>query len=402
MTNTKRFRLSSRVSKKSILYFLLCAVIVRPDYLLTFSILYRFYSLASVVALAYIVFRLIRNKDTIPNVMKVLIGIFLWLLFATLWNGGDISSWWDAIELPLVALFVSYIGMKNDARKFLHSLECLLIIYVIINFITVVAFPNGLDYGVIQYGNGLGELKYFLGQKNVVIKISLLAEFCVIVEAVLYYGRCRLFERIISVMVFFVGIYTNSGITVIASLLPMMFTFLNFEKVPEWINSVSGAICNVAFFVAIIIMKQQERFAFIIENVLGKNLTFTSRTRLWDAGLLLSSQNLWTGHGVESKAALMVKTGFSNDSFHNFIVDYLYQGGIVVLVLWVIFAILLWISIRKCQNAIIARVCNVIAFSFLLVAISEPFTRSRVTAFIIFSVMAVMFTERNFPANKDI
>lgn len=400
MTNTKRFRLSSRISKKSILYFLLCAVIVRPDYLLNFSILYRLYSVASIVALVYIIFRLIRNKDTIPNVMKALIGIFLWLLFATLWNGCGISSWWEATELPLVALFVSYIGMKDDARKFLHSLECLLIIYVIINFITVIAFPNGLDYGVIQYGNGLGELKYFLGQKNVVIRFSLLAEFCVIVEAILYYGRCKLFERIISVMVFFVGIYTKSGITVIASLLPMIFTFLNFEKVPEWINSVSGIICNIVFFVGIIIMRQQEHFSFIIENVLGKNLTFTSRTRLWDAGLLLSSQKTLIGHGVESKAAVMVKTGFSNDSFHNFIVDYLYQGGTVVLLLWLIFAIVLYISIKKCKNVIIARACNVTAFSFLLVAISEPFTRGRVTAFIIFSVMAVMFTERNLPANK--
>lgn len=395
MTNTQRFRLSTRVSKKSILYFLLCAVIVRPDYLLSFPIVYRCYSLASVVALTYIVLHLAKNKDHLPLPIKTLIGIFVWLLIATAMNGGSISACWDAIELPLVALFITYIGMKTDAGRFLHSLECLLILYVIINFITVVAFPNGLEYGVQQYVNGRDELVFFLGQKNVVIKFSLLAEFCVIIEAILYYGRCKLFERIISVMVFCVGIYTNSVITVIASILPLIFTFLNFEKVPEWINSVSGAFINLAFFVVIIIMKQQERFAFIIENVLGKNLTFTSRTRLWDIGLLLSSQKIWTGHGVEPKAAVIAKTGFSNDSFHNFIVDYLYQGGIVVLVLWLIFAILLWISIRKSQNVIIARVCNLIAFSFLLVAISEPFTRGRVTPFVIFSVMSVMLIQRD-------
>lgn len=396
MTNTKRFKISSKISKKSIVFFLLSAVCVRPDYLLNFSWVYRIYSMGSIIALLYVVFHLLKNKENFPNSMKALITVFIWLLFSTLWNGNSFSAWWDSVEIPMVALFVTYYGMKTDARKFLHSLECLLILYVIINFITVIAFPEGLDYGTQQYVNGLGELTFFLGQKNVVIKFSLLAEFCVIVESVMYYGNCKLFERIISVIVFFVGIYTHSSITTIASFLPLIFTFMNFEKVPEWINIISGAICNVIFFLGIIIMKQQEKFAFIIENVLGKNLTFSSRTRLWDIGLLLSSQHIFVGNGVEPKAAVMVKTGFGNDSFHNFIVDYLYQGGIIVLLLWGGFVLLLYFDIKKSKNVIIMYVCNVISFSFLLVAISEPFTRGRVTAFVIFSIMAAMLAQREF------
>ena len=76
--------------------------------------------------------------------------------------------------------------------------------------------------------------------------------------------------------------------------------------------------------------------------------------------------------------------------------DYLYQGGIVLIVLWCIFLILLFFDIKKCSNVAIVGIGNVFSFAYLIVAISEPFTRSRVTAFIIFAVIITMVSTRFF------
>ena len=389
----RRFRLSSKISKSGLTYFFLSAIIIRPDYLLQFPIIYRLYSIGSLVALIYVCTHLPLSKDKLPSSMMVLVFLGFWTLLSTLLNGSSIKSWWDAVEVPVVSAVLCYYGMRTKPDRFIHSIECLLLLYLLINFLTILLFPKGMDAGDNQYVNGQ-EMIFFLGQKNVIVKFSLLAEFCVILESYFFNGKCRFLEKVVSIIVFGVGIYTNSGVTIVASLIPLFFSFIQFDKVPKFINALSGAVLNAAFFILIVIFRKQELFSFFIEGVLGKNLTFTSRTRLWDIGLVLASKHIMLGNGIEDKAVIAAKAGFNNDSFHNFIVDYLYQGGIVLIVLWCIFLILLYFDIKKCSNVAIVGIGNVFSFAYLIVAISEPFTRSRVTAFIIFAVIITMVTTR--------
>ena len=77
----------------------------------------------------------------------------------------------------------------------------------------------------------------------------------------------------------------------------------------------------------IVIFRMQELFAYIIVGLLKKDLTFTTRTRIWDASMLYFTRKPLLGYGVEPNT--LIRSKIWGDHAHNQYLWDLYRGGIL-------------------------------------------------------------------------
>lgn len=383
-----------QVNIKDLLLFSICFLSIRPDYFLQIKLFSMIYSWGTLLMSIYLIFWLIRDGNFANPVMISLFFMYGWLGIVTVGNGNGLFVFLDTLSLPLFAIIGTYWGMQKDKRRFVQILAWILCTYIVVNFFSIIIFPDGMAFGKMDFVNGAEEKRFFLGQKNTVIKFALLAEFAVVMKAV--FEGCEMIkaEKIFGVLVFLTGIFAGSMVSVLASFVPLVFMIIGINRLPDIINPLTAWIMNLVFYVLIIIMRKQEMFAYIIEVILKKNLSFTSRTRLWDAAFELIEKKILTGYGIEEKTDVVLKTGFNNDSFHNFVLDYLYQGGVVVLIIWTAIMVILYIMLKGAEDLKIRKIGNLFTFSYGVVWMSEPFTRSRITTFLIFLIVISVMCQR--------
>ena len=87
---------------------------------------------------------------------------------------------------------------------------------------------------------------------------------------------------------------------------------------------------------------------YIIEDVLGKDITFTNRTQLWDAAGSKFAESPIIGYGfVDSEWYLSEMDSFAIGP-HNFIYNVLINGGLSLMTILLLTAIMALRSIRQC------------------------------------------------------
>lgn len=100
---------------------------------------------------------------------------------------------------------------------------------------------------------------------------------------------------------------------------------------------------------------------FLVE-VLGKDLTFTNRTTLWDAALRVIAESPIWGYGNVNEEWFFSKMSSAAVGPHNFILGLLINGGIIALVLYVWLAIKVIFKVNvykdRYSNAILASIAT--------------------------------------------
>ena len=96
-------------------------------------------------------------------------------------------------------------------------------------------------------------------------------------------------------------------------------------------------------------------------------MTFTGRTLIWDNVIVFIKTKLIIGYGREKNTLVASKLG--NGEFvdaHNTILDVLYKGGIVSLIIFFIMLILPVNELYKYRKSRITKLMAVILFSFFI------------------------------------
>jgi O-antigen ligase len=135
---------------------------------------------------------------------------------------------------------------------------------------------------------------------------------------------------------------TSVGVFVIGLVIMRFFPRVS-STVMIYIWSV--AMPAVLFF-AIVIFRLQERFAWFIEGVLGKTLTFTGRTAIWDYVIDSFSSSPAMGHGLHAYIATL--NGFDFAHAHDLYLSVLYNSGVIGLGCLLLFLLM---SIRPLTRA---------------------------------------------------
>lgn len=242
------------------------------------------------------------------------------------------------ISLPLAMLEIQ----QDDAfEAFRITFEILLVC----NLVTVVIAPEGL-YQIVRSTGWTSNACWFLGIRNGMPPIYVTAA-CLEYAAVVRSGyekrsilRCGVMLVLASLTIFLINNSTaqfNStssagGFLVIWIMVLAVPVLQRFEIIKNVLNYAVAVSLNYLFAFLLVLVRVQNAFSFLIVDILGKDLTLSNRTNIWDAAINEVKGSLLSGFGIqpETTMASRLNSAAAVSTTHNGWLDMFYIGGIIL------------------------------------------------------------------------
>ena len=328
--------------------------------------------------------------DTISNVFKIMViavlGVWffyfyqkvslffvgivffeVWRVLATIYCGGNYTSLFLAIFNALAICLVVEMGLKTDPDALLDGASFTLGLFVLINFATILLFPQGM------YEFNTFTQNYFLGYRNNSIMLFFPAIIFSIVRSLRKYNKLTLSSFVITAVSFATVILAFSATSVIGMTVFTLFLLLALiNKMPNFLNIITYLAINIAYFFGVIILRLQEAFAFIIVDMLGRDLTFTGRTKIWDSALAAFTKSPVFGVGEIENQASRDLIGATHA--HNYYLDLLYKSGLPGFLIFFAILIICGVALyRNRKNGKIPFVVSGAICAFMIMLQSEAY-----------------------------
>ena len=220
-----------------------------------------------------------------------------------------------------------------DYRDILKSAVIILSSFVYLNLLLTIVSPNAHFY--ID-----GKAAFILGRNyNSMGPVLLTA---IITNAFYFYNTHKMLLNllIISISSFSTVLIMGSMTSVVGIALTVLFIL--FSKIKGARFALKIFFIFVLSFNFILIYMQMEinnNYAiWFIEDILGKDMTFTDRARVWLEAVDLIIESHWIGYGLQPPE--WFDYHFNVLSAHNFILTMLLKGGIILLCIFVIILII--------------------------------------------------------------
>lgn len=359
--------LNIKINKNKIFIFILALFFFKPPSLEVIApTIGNLYDIGLLISFSICCINLIRSKAI--SQLTIAIFIFKFILFIiTLYNNGDyLTVLKNSIVILGISFFFDYFKEKN-IKELVSSLKIILQILVYINFITILIYPHGMYLTKFA-------ANYFLGYDNVHITFILPAMILTVLD--MYLENKKSIASIIFIIVCNLSVFLRWSATSIGMIIVIDCFLLCspiFMKL-KILNIYNYIISYIIVFVGIVFVRIQSLFKKLIVNVLKKDLTFTGRITIWDNNINYIKNNLMFGYGQEYENMRIIKNyGFSHA--HNQILEFLYQGGIV---LFVSFLSVLGLSVKKLytyRNNYISKFLSICILAILLSMLFEVYRK---------------------------
>lgn len=356
------------MDKKSIfsskfIYYLLIFPIIEPDYFKYYEFTDNIFIGLKFLVLLTVTIYMILYRRRIPLFSKHLLLYILGFFLVTLINKQDLFYVLKKfIEIFLIVLIFE-IGYSNIKNKILIVFFKYLFILIVINFLLLIIFPNGL---VLELMSSDNYKMYFLSIKNGLINwIGL--EFIIGLILLTIDKKNKTFKTAFHIFIL-ISIYTifvtgsSTGIIILSILL---FYYLINNKINFSISIKSILPMLIIFFILIVFFRIGDYFSPIFEFLFNKDSTFTGRTNLWDQSLIIFSNNPVFGTGIR-EISLINYYGRSFTS-HNLVLEILMTGGIFQLLF---FFDIIYVITKGNNNIMNYKLKNTLTFAFVVFYLS--------------------------------
>lgn len=303
------------------------------------------------------------------------------LFFSTLINGGN--YWRLAVSCGTVIGFcmLTELCMKRNCKRYFFVVYHIYFLLILINFVVLLLFPDGIatdDYYHNTYN--------FLGIDNSLaglVMVPLMAISCIYSA---FKKKKLTFSAILMLaMISATVLITWSATGVVAWFVMITYILFVYQGwFTKYFNSYALFATFVALQIMIVFLRVQEYFAFIIEDILGKSITLTGRTEIWDLTYPIILQSPIIGHGVYEGHGLV----YWHNSYmysHNAMLEILIQGGIIGLVLFTIPFIMVTKQLYKYCKHFLSGIVTVTLFAFLVIYLVE----AQITAIWVFGFLVM-------------
>ena len=374
-------RYSSIKLKRMLLIFMLALPHLKPDSVVVmWPAVEKLFDLGRLLSLFIILLLNIRGKRKMNLLLAVILLLSVWLSFSTMVNGSktlrtNIVSLGSAVALPLLIYYFSD-QMEDLIDALLMNYEWL--IYA--SLISVVLFlPTGL---YIKEG-AINRKEFFLGNENQIIFYALPAICLVLLHAKRTRRKLRAGCLIIACAANEVLVWCATGIVGLVAFGLVFFLAERWRSVRYY--SVLGVSLVADLLITVVRFFDRQTFAArIITDVLGKDVTFSTRTTVWDLTYPLIQDNLLIGLG-QGNHILSEKGDYFHT--HNQYFELLLEGGIPMLVLFAVLILLVGRAMSYTRRITYGKKVMLAAAACLFV---QFITTQRITAevYIPFFLMA--------------
>lgn len=362
--------------------YLFSIIALEPAALQHFSITDKLFTIAQFFMFS-IVFIVSFGKHTMIKHLKekrvsiMLIIFYTYLLSNTaIHHGRTYAVLIQAIHFIGFALYLDLL-LKNNPSELFRSILNFLTFLLLLNCIIVYTMQDGL-YRTSYYSNN-----YLLGYDNQNINFILPTLVLVLIKDKCY-KKCK-FQLIITyVAAWLIAIKIWSGMTLVVTfLMTAVAVILSFNKGSIKEENAVGIInlknliyVDLVANIALVLLRLQYYFEFLIVYVLHKSITLTSRTIIWDRNIELIKKNPIWGYGREQYSYRAGKIGFSGDHpaglhAHNRLLETMYSGGIIMLALLIGMLFYSAYRLDNCKDSLFIKILSFGIFIYLFGMLSE-------------------------------
>ena len=231
------------------------------------------------------------------------------------------------------------------------------------NLISVFVFPSGIP---------AAGYRYFNGNKNSAIIAIIPSVFC----SLMLDAREKRVASIRSIALIAVGFvqvlgneFTYSATSIVVLCIAVLGAAVLINgKAQRVLNGYTYLGGYVVAFFGIVVFRMQNVFAFFIEDVLGKSLTFTDRTLIWDQAIgNVLSKNVLIGCGNDMYDA----PGYVVGTAHNMVLETFVQGGILGVFSLAVIVFLAARSLCENRSSRVAALAALAIGCFLMIGLME-------------------------------
>lgn len=324
------------ISVRTFRPFLLFICFFKPPFVNEMSILKNAYQVMLLLTIVYISLSYIINRVKLTKLFIIVLILQVLLLLVTVLSKGSIEEARRNLQMTILA--VAIIDLLSS--EIMHLVKALLLHFEIclyMNIITIIIFPDGLySRAISAYGR---TKEWFLGADNGFVFWIIPALFI----AWLYSEYSNHKRR--SISIYIVSLLTvlmrgsSTGIISVVLLLALIF----WTSLPKLLTPKRIIFLFLFLYLSIVVLKSSEYLQPLIVGVLGKDMTFTSRVFIWDNAFHEILLRPVLGHGVMYPSAVAKLLGTIPGQIivwdgathcHNQILQVLFQGGIVGLLLY--------------------------------------------------------------------
>lgn len=302
----------------------------------------------------------------------ILLSIILYqfsLFFSTVINSGN--YWKLAVSCGTLIGFcmITELAVKKNSRLYFKTVLDIYILLSVINLLVIIFSPEGIardDY----YGN----VFYVIGIRNglppVLIPLLIYGFVYSSMKGKKLTGAAFFFTVVVSVTI----LITWSATGVAGWFLLIFYALVIYRRsIAGLFNSLNLSVVYAALFFGIIVFRLQSVFAFIIEDILHKNITFTGRTDIWDIAMILIKQSPFFGYGVNEGHGLIFIRGQYYYS-HNGVLEVLLQGGVVSLIFYVLIFAIAAAALYKNRKYTVSQILAFGIFTIQVMMLMEAYS----------------------------
>ena len=310
---------------------LLCALLylifVKPDYFGEIEFLDRPFFWATFFATAFLMIAIIFSKKWTFAFWWTI--IFFGIIFiSTIMNGGELYKYCRT-EFNIVGMcFMFDLWMKKSPITLL-SASRILQVYIYINLITVILYPDGM------FSSDLYSANWFLGYKNPQIRTILPIVSLSILYSYWKYNRINLSSYILIFvsLVTFLLIDSSTALVGFILFILLMVVFSNgIIPYPKILNISTSLLAVLALGIAIIFFSIQDNYETFFNDVLHRETDFTSRLTIWYDSVYRIIKQPLLGYGYMITDDFQAWYGFKQATHpHNFYLYVLIRGGFILL-----------------------------------------------------------------------
>ena len=315
--------------KKTINGYILLFLLIpffKPDIVTSFPKVNYIFTIWLMISFAIIV-AVYMKKFRISKLTMTYLAYNLVLLISTIKNNGSITKFLSDFSMNLGMIFLIELYLKNDKMKIMKVLSSIFYFLMVLNTISFIIVPEGL--AVTQY---LKTPIYLLGIDNR-FSFTYIPGLCVI--AIYDFMKNNKITKltIIYFMITFITFvyFWSAGALVAESMFFIYYIFIYKLKYKHFTNKYFPII--IVSFLGLVVFRVQNIFRFFIVDILHKDLTFSSRTILWDKAIKIINNNMWLGTGIQ-KSEFSIKA-ISAFHAHSHFLNIMFQSGIIGVIIYI-------------------------------------------------------------------
>lgn len=348
------------------LFTLMVLPFYKPGYFDAISVLDGSINALKVISAIIIMLIFLMNRKNYTITFVLFLLFELCFLMATLINGLSVYTYVknNVLQVAIYMLFSMYSKKPREIIKVIFKIGEIL---TYINLATIIFFPDGLYTNIT--------VNWMFGYKN--YYIPFFWGFMIMALLYNYYEKYSIRPYIlISIMIItLILVDSTTSLFIMSAFVGLIFILRNGKA--KFFNAVTFSIINIVIYILIVVVRIIDLFSFLIIDIFQKNMTLSGRTRIWNSVISLIKDKPILGWGVMSMDRSISLIGLTTGTHaHNAILQYLYTGGVISLIAFILFNIFILRNLYKHKETFTAKVLTIALFLYYIGCLTETYSNA--------------------------